>query len=540
MPLDLETKFETDPRLLSKNWRLNNLYFIKDRNGEVVKLHPNECQDDFLKHRHPRELILKARQIGFSTIIAIDILDDALFSKHLSAAIVADKLENAKNIFDKIEFAWMMFPQALKDVLEIQSESDSQTMISFTNGSSIKVGTSLHSGTYQRVHVSEYGPLCANFPDKAEDLKKSVFPTVSEKGRITIESTAEGEGNDFHDLCVEAEARSLKVSHQPLHALEFQYHFYPWYKNTEYQVPPSSVDVPIRLHKYFDELEAKNKAIGLTITPTQRAWYALTAQTQKTRMREQYPSTPEEAFLSSGDRLFDADLIKLKLNTDPLPPEQILLEGRLLIYKSWKPNHRYAISGDPSQGIGRDSATAQAIDFSTMEQVATFEDPNISPTQFGDILAYIGNLYGGALLAPESNNHGHATIARLVEIDYPNLYRFVVKGTFDEHETERIGWLTSSITKPRMFFELAEALSDIHSPLIVRDESTLREAQYYQKGETNIISPLSQKKLSRHYDRLTALAICWQLRNEATATMGINTKMIKRIEDRRARNRSMH
>ena len=528
---------EIDPRLLDKSWRLRNLYWIKDRNGLVIKFIPNEAQDLFFLNRHSREIILKARQLGFSTATAIDILDDVLFTKHLAAAITADKLENAKNIFDKIDFAWQMFPKELKEYLHLESESDSSTEISFTNGSFIKVGTSLHSGTYQRVHVSEYGPLCAQFPDKAEDLKKSTFPTVSEKGRITIESTAEGEGNDFHDLCVEAEARATKVKDLPLHPLEFKFNFFPWYMNTEYQTPPSSVDIPDRLTRYFDDLEKKK---GIIITPTQRAWYALTEQSQKARMREQYPSTPEEAFLSSGDCLFDADLIKAKLETDVLAPVQILMEGRLLIYKPFVPRHRYAVSGDPSQGIGRDSATAQVIDFTTNEQVATFEDPNISPTEFGDVLQYIGHLYGTALLAPESNNHGHATVARLIELGYQNLYRFVVKGTLDEHETERIGWLTTMVTKPRMFFELSEALSDPHSPLLVRDEATLKEAQYYQKGETNIISPLSRKKLSRHYDRLTALAICYQLRDEATASNTISEKQDKRVKERRQRNRSMH
>lgn len=538
--MDQTLKQDLDPRLLSKEWRLKNLYWIKDRSGLVVKFVPNEVQDIFFKSRHSREIILKARQLGFSTATAIDILDDALFIKHLSAAIVADKLENAKNIFDKIDFAWQMFPRDLKEFLSLNSESDSSTMISFTNGSSIKVGTSLHSGTYQRVHVSEYGPLCANFPDKAEDLKKSVFPTVSDKGRITIESTAEGEGNDFHDLCVEAEARSTKEREQPLHPLEFKFTFAPWYLNSEYKTSPESVQVPDSLNRYFDELEAKNSFQRLKVSPEQRAWYALTAQTQKARMREQYPSTPEEAFLSSGDRLFDGDLVKAKLLSDPIPPIQTLLEGRLLIYKPFIPRHRYAVAGDPSQGIGRDSATAQVIDFTTNEQVATFEDPNISPTEFGDILQYIGHLYGSALLAPESNNHGHATIARLVELGYPNLYRFVVRGTLDEHETERLGWLTTQITKPRMFFELSEAFSDPHSPLAVRDEATLKEALYYRKGETNIISPLSMKKLSRHYDRLTALAICFQLRDQASVSDGENTKQKKRISERRSRNRSMH
>lgn len=535
---DLLANPSVDKRLLSKDWRMRNLYAIQDRDGNTIRFIPNPFQEHFLKNRHSREIILKARQLGSSTVNALDVLDDALFTKNLKAAIVADKLENAKNIFDKIDFAWKNFPEALKQVLDIREETDSQTQITFSNGSMIRVGTSLHSGSYQRVIVSEYGPLCANFPDKAQDMKKSVFPTVSANGRITIESTAEGEGNDFHILCVEAETRSKKLEsnpNPPLHPLEFKFFFYPWFINLEYQALPSATDIPQNLHAYFDKLEQDLHTI---ITPSQRAWYAITEQAQKLRMKEQYPSTPEEAFLSSGNRLFPADLIKQKLQTEPQKPEQSLLQGRLLIYKSFNPRHRYAVAGDPSQGIGRDSATAQVIDFTTNELVATFEDPDISPTEFGDILAYIGHLYGTCLVAPESNNHGHATVARLVDLQYPNLYQFTTRGTFDDHPTQRIGWMTTQTTKPRMFFELAEAFSDPVSPLKVADEATLLEALYYQKEETNIISPLSRKKLSKHFDRLTALAICWQLRNEATSSV-IDLKKKKHIESRRQRNRSM-
>jgi len=532
----LEVPPEFDERLASKKWRLNNFYFIKDENANVLKFHPKPTQDHFFLHRWFREIILKARQLGFSTAIVLDILDDCLFNKNFNAAIVADKLENAKKIFEKIEFAWGLFPQSVKDYLGLRAVSDSSTSIEFTNGSKIVVGVTLHAGTYQRVHISEYGPLCAGSPDKAEELMKSVIPTVSANGRITIESTAEGEGNDFHMKCVEAEARSFKEATLPLHPLEYRFFFYPWFEDDKYETDPTGVDIPDHVTRYFDDLSAK---LGREFNERKRAWYTLQERALKSRMREQYPSTPDEAFLASGDRLFDPEIVKVKLQKEVCVPHETRLEGRLIIYKPFVAKHRYGIAGDPSQGIGRDSASAQVIDFTTNEQVATYEDPNVSPTAFGDILQYIGFLYGGAIIAPEANNHGHATIARLVELGYPNLYQFVVKGVLDEHPTTRIGWLTTQTTKPRMFYELSEAFSDPHEPLIVHDEATLTEALYYRKEETNIISPLSQKKLSRHFDRLTALAIAFQLRSEATVGNVDDPRLTKHIKSRRERSRTM-
>lgn len=523
---------ELDQRIVDKPWRLTHLYKIKNKSGQLVTFQPTENQKVFLFNDHLRRIALKARQLGMSTACAIDYFDDVVFTKNINAAIVADKEENAENIFEKVLTAWDNFPAALKTSLQVQEVERSKSHLKLSNGSLIKVGTTIHSGTYQRLHLSEYGPLCATSPEKAEQVKKSALPTVPSDGKVTIESTAEGEGNDFHTLCVEGQDNNKRGRTSPL---SFRFFFFPWYNQPEYELNPESVSIPDRLIRYFDDLESK---LHITLPPSKRAWYTEMERTQKIRMREQYPSTPDEAFLASGDKLFNPDIIRRKIDTETRQPTEIRESGALLVYQRPRLKHVYGIGGDVAQGIQRDSCTAQVIDFTTNELVATYCDDMISPTDFAHVLAHLGFEYNVAIVAPESNNHGHATIAKLVELEYPNIYQFELKGVLDEKTTQRLGWLTSATTKPRMMHDLNDALQDEVKPLTIPDEATLQEALMYRKDETLQTSVFQQKKLSRHSDRLMALAIANQMRSFALPfSQKDDLKTKARITTRRNRNR---
>ena len=61
----------------------------------------------------------------------------------------------------------------------------------FDNGSSIRVSTSYRGGTLQRLHVSEFGKICRQFPHKAKEIVTGAFEAVGIGNQITLESTAE-------------------------------------------------------------------------------------------------------------------------------------------------------------------------------------------------------------------------------------------------------------------------------------------------------------------------------------------------------------
>ena len=276
----------------------NGFYKVKDKSGNVVPFYANDDQLEYLDNRHGLDLILKARQKGFTTIIQLDFLDDCLFTPNLSAGVIAHKLDDAKAFFaDKIKFAYDNLPAEFREV--VSATQDAADSMKFSNGSSIRVGTSLRSGTLQRLHVSEYGKLCAKYPEKAREVKSGAFNTVQAGQKIVVESTAEGQGGHFYELSQEAQAKAQQGAE--LTDLDFKFHFSPWWTSPEYVL---SGDVLIT--KEFADYFAKLEAQGVTLTSEQKSWYVKKAAQQGDDMKREYPSTPSEAFEASVEGAYFA------------------------------------------------------------------------------------------------------------------------------------------------------------------------------------------------------------------------------------------
>lgn len=282
---------ELKSKLLDRSWRLNNLYYIKDKQGNKIKFRLNWAQQDLASGLHYFNVILKARQLGFTTFIMIYFLDACLFNSNHSAGVVAHNRQDANDLFEnKIKFAYDNLPQWLKDLRP--ATSDSARKLAFSNGSQISTGTSLRSGTFQKLLVSEFGKTSAKFPEKAKEIKTGAFNTVDKDQQIFVESTAEGKVGEFYLLC--EVARKIADTARALTSLDPKFFFYPWWRNPEYSM---SDDVVIEkdLQKYFKELEAQ----GIVLSKDQKAWYALKKQQQGDDMAQEFPSTPEEAFQGS-------------------------------------------------------------------------------------------------------------------------------------------------------------------------------------------------------------------------------------------------
>lgn len=277
-----------DPR-----WRLSNLYWIEDKDGRLVPFHPNWAQLQLLDEFWYLNVLLKARQLGFSTFISLFHLDACLFNGHTSAGLVADTLDNAKEILrSKVSVPYMNLPEGLRD--RIRLITDAKTEMMWSNGSTYRVGTSLRSGTYQYLHISEHGKICARTPDKAKEIRTGALNTVQAGNFITIESTAEGQSGDYKDICDRAE----RLAHQgrQLTKLDFKFHFYAWWQEPGYvltDADAANVIITTELADYFEKVEAE---IGRAISTEQRAWYAKKFETQQDDMKREYPSTAKEAF----------------------------------------------------------------------------------------------------------------------------------------------------------------------------------------------------------------------------------------------------
>lgn len=278
------------PQWRSLEWRLSNIYWIVNEKGKSVRFEPNEEQLDFIRHIHTRNLILKARQLGFSTLMQVLELDQALFNANHNGVVIADTLPNAGKLFGKVEHALAKLPAALLDALPIKSRT-SKTGVEFEHGSSVYVSTSARGGTVQLLHVSELGKIARKYPERAKEIVTGAFEAVPADGCIVVESTAEGAVGEFYDLCEPAIKRQQEGA--PESALDWRLHFYPWFKKAAYRLDPATVHVSDKDHKYFDKVQAET---GIAIDPAQRAWYVKKRETLKREMKREYPSTPQEAF----------------------------------------------------------------------------------------------------------------------------------------------------------------------------------------------------------------------------------------------------
>ena len=296
--VDMLSRDELAEALTYKWFRLNNLYHIKNKDGIKVLFTPNAEQEQFFVEMQSRNVILKARQLGFTTFKMLYDLDDALFIDDFSAGCVCHNLEDAKDIFrNKIKYAYQQITQDQRELLEEIGYSlpvpvnDKDNGYVFSNGSSIKVSVSYRGGTLQSLHISEFGKICKKYPDKAKEIVTGAFEAVGINGSITIESTAEGREGYFYEYSTEA--KKIRDMGRKPSALEFAFHFFSWWQREEYEL-----DGPINvsLESYFDQLKVKH---GIDLNDRKKAWYSAKWKTLGDDMKREYPSTPEEAFEQS-------------------------------------------------------------------------------------------------------------------------------------------------------------------------------------------------------------------------------------------------
>jgi len=290
----VETATPLSPDLLrSRRWRLfsGKLYWIVNEAGEALPFIPNETQEDYLRNEWWFDLILKSRQHGFTTLKLIDALDRCLFIPNYSAGVIAHGLTEATSIFrNKVQFAYHRLPDTLKE--RVYPIHESKTELVLSNGSRIQVGTSMRGDTLQWLLITEFGKICAKYPEKAREIITGALNTVHKGQRVTIESTAEGQEGRFYEMATAAE--NLALEGRPLTEIDYKFHFYPWWRDKKNRLDPTFVTIPDELVRYFKELEDGNPYIRLDAS--QRAWYAKKHETQGADMKREHPSTPKEAF----------------------------------------------------------------------------------------------------------------------------------------------------------------------------------------------------------------------------------------------------
>jgi len=213
---------------------------------------------------------------------------------------------------------------------------------------------------------------------------------------------------------------------------------------------------------------------------------------------------------AGADIFFDRDTLDRQIKK--IPKREI---AGFKIFHEYDASHRYGSGHDVAGGVGLDSSTSVFVDFSTTPSrvVATYKSNAVAPDTFGDEIKNQADRFGGCIVAPENNNHGHATIGRLKQI-YDNIF-------FTEQKETRVGmpprvrqygWNTNADTKPKMLFALKKAVEDGH--LELSDPDLIAELRSYTRDDL-MDRDEDARLTTRHFDLLMACAIAYQMKSYA-------------------------
>lgn len=485
-----------DKRLADREWRLSHLYKIRDKEKKLVTFKPNNVQRDFEKKKHSRNIILKSRQLGFTTLEAIDMLDETLFTRNFEGLLIAQDLDTSKDIFDnKVKLAWKNFP--LKHLYDPDLDSARRLKVEFGDDtfSSITVDNTGRAGTFNRLHITEFDKLARDFPDRAREVLEGSIPAVPTSGRVDIESTAQQSEGPFYDLFWDAWDRG-----DPKHATQFKAHFYNWRWDPEIEETEPIDDLPKRFLNYQKEHQLSDKEISyyylkfVALGEHERNWET---------MRKEYPTTPEEAFAGAGKKLFDTEVLG---RMETKAPEETYNNFR--IWKGYRLGHRYGIGCDVSEGVGESSSTIVVWDFSPArpEVVAEYANAHIEPDLFAYEIRNIAEKYERPIVAVESNNKGHTTTTKLREI-YPERLLY-------QHKKDRFGWRTDLVSKPKMLYDLNTAVNE--SLVRIPSERIVSEMRRYDEDDLRVVR--ARDETTKHWDLLMATAIGFQMKDFAKET----------------------
>lgn len=289
-------------KLSDHKWRLDNLYYVRDKSGNKVPFKLNETQHYVLDNLWYMSVITKARQLGMTTFFSLFYLDQILWGENKIAGIIAHKQEDMKRIFrGKILFALKNMHPWLKEMIG-EPTIDTANEIVFPNGGGVFVSLSTRGQTPNFLHISEFGYICAHDPAKSKEIIEGAINSVDAGQMVSIESTAAGRQGYFYDIVMRAE--NMRKRNEKLTPLDFKSFFFPWWMDRKYTLDDvDHVQLDKESLEYFDTLEKQH---GITLTKGQKVWYVKKKETNRDGMFTEFPSIIDEAFSVSLDGAYYA------------------------------------------------------------------------------------------------------------------------------------------------------------------------------------------------------------------------------------------
>lgn len=507
---------------------------IRDKAGKIIDLKINQGQQklyDAIKEQHNqgkpiRIIVLKARQIGFSTLTESIIFKNTATKFNVNAGIITHKEEATTNLFNMSKRMYDNLPDNMKPSLkrsnakELIFDNDQGTGLK----SKIKCMTAGSSGvgrsdTFNYLHISELAFWGNNAKETAIGLFQAV-PNLPNT-MIVIESTANGFEyfKELWDMAVKGESDFIPV-------------FVGWNELTDYQMPYTGFELT-------EEEKELQRIYNLSLEQLQWRRWCINNNCggDEQQFKQEYPINPQEAFISSGNCVFDKEIVINRIQElskpirvgyfdykydDTMPAGKKITDIRWINDKNGYielyelPNlYKYCIGGDTA-GDGSDWFTGHVLNAKTGKQVARLRhqmDEDLYVRQMYCLGWYYANknlktgVVTPALMCIESNFSSFPN-KELVRLGYSNMFVREKEDRYTGIMDKSYGFKTTSLTRPVIIAELVKIVRE--SVELINDKLTLEEMLTFVRNEKG--RPEAQQ--GAHDDLVMGLAIAYYSRTQ--------------------------
>ena len=537
-------------------WRvIENLLWVKDQDTDeyvhfklrfAQKMLYVELLKQALNGRPMRQDVLKARQLGFSTLIAGIIFTVACFRKNTRCIVMADIEEHASNIFEIYQNFYNNLDRSLpcyEEIREFEEEHPKERhpsslkpeiarkrsgrRLDWKNGSSIQVivvgENAGRSGSYTMVHSSETA-----FQPLLKKTNRALFKTVSinnPQSMIFIETTANG-FNDYKRMWDEHVSKGGV----------FNALFVPWFKNPDYtyKVPNGRLPTlePWIYRKWKQHPE---------ITEEQIMWYWMrySEDLDVDGTLQEYPWDATDSFISSGKSIFDQKKLTERLDylmslghywkngtfsfSYSVSPDGREIEmrnehfeevdgGEWRIFSEPKPNTNYCVVCDPTKGFNHDFTAIHVIEQNAGVQCACF-NAKVNLEEVAYQIHCVAKMYNNALISVE-NNTGSVILDNLAKMgngEHMYIDQSSLGTDLNESFHSRYGHNTNVATRDVYIANFEQAFRE--NPTIIWDIETLQQMETFQLVQTKTGKMKAMGNSNTvHDDLVMAYAPFWAVR----------------------------
>ena len=439
-----------------------------------------------LLQNNDRNIILKSRQLGISTLSAGISLWMMVFQKDKAILVVATKQDTAKNLVTKVKFMYDNLPSWL----QIGFTENNKLALRLKNGSQVKaVSAASDAGRSEAISLLIIDEAAFIEENRIEEIWGSSQQTLSTGGKAIVLSTPNGTGNFFHRMWNKAE-------------------------------------------------EGTNG-----FTPIRLPWTVHPERNEEWRTKQDDELGPRMAaqecdcdFTTSGNVVFESEIMNFIEKTNICEPiERRGLEGGLHIWEYPDYTRKYMITADVARGDSLDYSAFHIIDIEESKQIGEFKG-QIGTKEFGHMLVAMATEYNNALLVVENANIGWNTIQVVIDKGYNNLYyspkgdaatnadAFLARG-YDITDTTKMvpGFTMSMKTRPLTIGKLDAYLRE--KSILIQGKRTLEEMRTFiwkngrAEAQTGYNDDLVMSLATACYVRDTALKFAQQGIDITNATL---------------------